>query len=65
MCCVPLVTQVYKVETAGDCYIVAGGLMTVDDEGFMHIDQHPNAQQGAEKVMAFAKVYNYFQLVGG
>ncbi|GAX84156.1 hypothetical protein CEUSTIGMA_g11579.t1 [Chlamydomonas eustigma] len=47
--------EVYKVETAGDCYIVAGGLMAMDDDGFMHIDHHPNAQQGAEKVMAFAK----------
>lgn len=25
---------VYKVETVGDCYVVAGGLMSQDDQGF-------------------------------
>ncbi|GAX82360.1 hypothetical protein CEUSTIGMA_g9789.t1 [Chlamydomonas eustigma] len=47
--------QVYKVETAGDCYIVAGGLMTVDENGFFQVDPHADAQRGAEKVMAFSK----------
>ena len=49
-------TQVYKVETAGDCYIVAGALMTLDDEGFLSVEDDPDICKGAEKVMAFAKV---------
>ena len=48
--------QVYKVETAGDCYIVAGALMAVDEEGFLSVEEHPDAGLGAEKVMAFSKV---------
>ncbi|EFJ46285.1 guanylyl and adenylyl cyclase family member, partial [Volvox carteri f. nagariensis] len=28
---------VYKVETIGDCYMVAGGLMTRDSDGFMAV----------------------------
>lgn len=51
-----LLLQVYKVETAGDCYIVAGALMAVDEEGFMSVEEHPDARLGAEKVMAFSKV---------
>lgn len=46
----------YKVETAGDCYIVAGALMRVDEDGFQSIDRETDAGKGAEKVMAFAKV---------
>ena len=46
----------YKVETAGDCYIVAGALMALDDEGFMSVDDDPDHGKGAEKVMSFAKV---------
>ena len=46
----------YKVETAGDCYIVAGGLMQKDEDGFLSIDNEMDAGKGAEKVMAFAKV---------
>ena len=49
--------QVYKVETAGDCYIVAGGLMHKDKDGFLSLDKGLDAGgKGAEKVMAFAKV---------
>ena len=29
--------KVMKVETAGDCYIVAGGIMETDDEGFYQV----------------------------
>ena len=49
--------QVYKVETAGDCYIVAGALMRKDEDGFLSIDNGTgDGGKGAEKVMAFAKV---------
>ena len=44
------------METAGDCYIVAGALMSVDKEGFIALDQGADPAEGAEKVMAFAKV---------
>ena len=45
------------METAGDCYIVAGGLMEEDEDGFTCVagnDPHP--EQSAERVFAFAKV---------
>ena len=52
-----LLGQVYKVETAGDCYIVAGALMQKDEDGFLSLDNEEDAGgKGAEKVMAFAKV---------
>ena len=47
--------DVYKVDTAGDSYIVAGGLMTRDGDGFDCIDKDADAVQGAEKVLSFAK----------
>ena len=47
----------YKVETAGDCYIVAGALMQKDEDGFLSIDdEEDDGGKGAGKVMAFAKV---------
>ena len=30
--------------------------MKLDEEGFLSVDEEPEAQLGAEKVMAFAKV---------
>ena len=48
--------QVYKVETAGDCYIIAGALMAVDEEGFTSLEDQPDPRQGADRVMAFSKV---------
>eukprot|EP00798_Chlamydomonas_sp_ICE-L_P025609 gene25609-11260_t len=56
-CLDDLVTKykVYKVETAGDCYIVAGGLMTMDDEDFVKLDESPDAKDGALRVAKFAK----------
>ena len=48
--------QVYKVETAGDCYIVAGGLMMEDEDGFVALDRESSPQEGAQRVMAFAQV---------
>ena len=53
--------QVFKVETAGDCYIVAGGLMKKGSDGMFHIDSETNAAKGAENVMAFSKVRNGVQ----
>ena len=48
--------RVYKVETAGDCYIVAGGLIRVDSDGFVTLDHDPDCEDGARRVVAFAKV---------
>ncbi|KAG1654220.1 hypothetical protein FOA52_006964 [Chlamydomonas sp. UWO 241] len=47
--------DVYKVETAGDCYIVAGALMCRDESGCLVIDPRPDARAGAGAVLAFAK----------
>ncbi|MEW5305777.1 MAG: hypothetical protein WDW36_008295 [Sanguina aurantia] len=51
--------NVYKVETAGDCYIVAGGLLSYDDDGFLAVDlstsQPLQASKHAANVFAFAK----------
>ncbi|GAX78698.1 hypothetical protein CEUSTIGMA_g6136.t1 [Chlamydomonas eustigma] len=57
--------NVYKVETAGDCYIVAGALMSQDDEGFLVLEQAGDPRQRSQtrsqtshgfcQVMAFAK----------
>jgi len=44
------------VETAGDCYIAAGGLTIIDEDGFISIDPEPKPDQSAQRVLAFAKV---------
>ncbi|GIL58011.1 hypothetical protein Vafri_13200 [Volvox africanus] len=47
---------VYKVETIGDCYMVAGGLMIRDADGFMAVRGPGSVDElHAAKVMAFAK----------
>jgi len=46
--------QVYKVETAGDCYIVAGGMTHVDNEGLVTLDEEVNPCDGARRVVAFS-----------
>eukprot|EP00798_Chlamydomonas_sp_ICE-L_P011330 gene11330-18608_t len=45
--------DVYKVDTSGDCYIVAGGLMARDEEGCTQIDDNADPESGAQKVAAF------------
>ncbi|KAF5829149.1 nucleotide cyclase [Dunaliella salina] len=48
---------VHKVETAGDCYIVAGGIMkqAADADGFRQIVEDHNPAESANNVMQFAK----------
>eukprot|EP00798_Chlamydomonas_sp_ICE-L_P005955 gene5955-33531_t len=46
---------VYKVDTAGDCYIVAGGLMNEDSDGLLALDPDPEPNVGARKVLAFTQ----------
>jgi len=46
---------VQKVETAGDCYIVACGVLSRDREGFQQVAEDHSAQQSARRVMEFAK----------
>lgn len=43
-----------KVETAGDCYIVAGGILGPDGEGFNHILPAHDPVESARRVFAFA-----------
>ena len=51
-----LLHQVYKVDTAGDCYIVAGGLRREDIDGMLRLDTNPCPEDGARKVMEFTQV---------
>eukprot|EP00798_Chlamydomonas_sp_ICE-L_P010415 gene10415-8364_t len=47
---------VHKVETAGDCYIVAGGIMEHDlEDGFSKVLPSHDAGRSASNVLAFAK----------
>ena len=43
------------METAGDCYIVAGALMRRDEHGFTSLDEDPDAVEGASNVLDFAQ----------
>ena len=45
---------VYKVETVGDCYVVAGGLIELDEDGFGCV-VHADTGAHAQKVFGFAK----------
>eukprot|EP00798_Chlamydomonas_sp_ICE-L_P027188 gene27188-2431_t len=48
--------MVQKVETAGDCYIVAGGILEFDEEsGFYSVQDVHDPVKSAAKVLAFAK----------
>jgi hypothetical protein len=44
-----------QVETAGDAYIVSGGVLTKDEEGFSCLDDQHDRYESAQRVMAFAK----------
>ena len=46
---------VHKVETAGDCYIVAGALTTSDEEGFARVDEKADQAKGCASVVDFAQ----------
>ncbi|KAG2433051.1 hypothetical protein HXX76_008778 [Chlamydomonas incerta] len=46
---------VYKVETIGDCYVVAGGLMHEDADGFAAVQGAGVDASQADKVFAFAR----------
>ena len=46
---------VYKVETIGDCYVVAAGLVEPDEEGFMQISPNLDPSDSAERLLQFAK----------
>jgi DNA replicative helicase MCM subunit Mcm2 (Cdc46/Mcm family) len=45
----------------GDCYIAAGGLTLVDDDGFMCIDPFPDPEEAARRVLSFAKVCHVYR----
>jgi hypothetical protein len=48
---------VYKVETIGDCYVAAGGLMKVDEEtGAVTVRSDDVDPQHANRTVQFAKV---------
>ena len=46
---------VYKVETIGDCYVVAAGLVEPDEEGFMQISPNLDPSDSAERLLQFSK----------
>ncbi|GIM14304.1 hypothetical protein Vretimale_17187, partial [Volvox reticuliferus] len=48
---------VYKVETIGDCYFVAGGLIHEDEDGMVAVREGSNTEDPlhAEKIFMFAK----------
>uniref|UniRef100_A0A7S3VNZ9 Guanylate cyclase domain-containing protein n=1 Tax=Dunaliella tertiolecta TaxID=3047 RepID=A0A7S3VNZ9_DUNTE len=52
------VHKVHKVETAGDCYIVGGGIMSTGDQttnGFQCVMGDQDPAESAKQVMEFAK----------
>ncbi|KAG2492666.1 hypothetical protein HYH03_009081 [Edaphochlamys debaryana] len=47
--------KVYKVETIGDCYMVAGGLVAYDDDGYKSVISGSEDALHAVRAMEFAK----------
>ena len=46
---------VQKIETAGDCYIAATGILEGDNEGFSVIKEHGDAKRNAVRMILMAK----------
>ena len=46
---------IQKIETAGDCYVAAAGILKGDDEGFSIIKEHGDAKRSAMRMIQFAK----------
>ncbi|KAG2493182.1 hypothetical protein HYH03_008602 [Edaphochlamys debaryana] len=46
---------VYKVETIGDCYVVAGGLIAEDADGMAAVTDSARDREQADKAFAFAQ----------
>ncbi|KAF5833577.1 hypothetical protein DUNSADRAFT_10068 [Dunaliella salina] len=44
-----------QIDTVGDAYLVASGILTPDDEGFNAVDESHNPERGAHRVLAFAQ----------
>ena len=47
--------RLLQVETVGDCYVVAAGLVEPDEEGFMQISPNLDPSDSAERLLQFAK----------
>ncbi|EFJ40061.1 guanylyl and adenylyl cyclase family member [Volvox carteri f. nagariensis] len=47
---------VFKVETIGDCYFVAGGLIQEDEDGMTAVRDNQTDPLHAQKVFEFARV---------
>jgi class 3 adenylate cyclase len=47
--------HVYKVETVGDCYVVASGLMTEDADGYVTFCPNHDPADSAARIVEFAR----------
>ena len=46
---------IQKIETAGDCYVAATGILKDNGQGFSVIKEHSDATRDAMRMMQFAK----------